>query len=162
MWSVGLSSSYIAAYRVSHRPTTWRGATYLQQTVYYLTAHIVGVLGEEGPLGELVDAFRDAVLGLQVLGWAGWLAVGARGSRQQRLLRTSVVGGDVEEGPQGVVDDLMLVLGAARGYDVVELCGGSKMGVACMAGSRAGNHAPSQNCCSFSRLYDTSNAMLGS
>ena len=44
------------------------GFRYLQQAVYDLPAHIVFVGGEESPLGELVDAFGDAVLGLQILG----------------------------------------------------------------------------------------------
>lgn len=70
MWSVGLSSSC----RVSHDEESNSLVTYLQQAVYDLPPYIGLVSGEELPLYEAVDAFCEAVLGLQVLRW--WMSVG--------------------------------------------------------------------------------------
>jgi hypothetical protein len=136
-------------------------AAHLEQAVYELPPHVFLVGAEELALEQAVCAFRDAVVGLEVLGYPRSTL------RAGRCVdiggHTLVAGGDVEIRAQGVVYDLVVLDLAARRDNVVELCGriSGAVVVGCACRGR-GVHSPSQNCCSFSRLYDTSNAMLGS
>lgn len=113
----------------------------LEETVYDLAAHIFLVGLEEGALAQKVDASSQAIVGLQVV--------------------VAVVCGDAEIGAQSIINQLVFV--ALRRDNVVDLCFSlvsSGCGMSMTRDCRL--HPPSQNCCSFSRLYDTSNAMLGS
>jgi hypothetical protein len=88
---------------------------YLQQTVDDLAPYIVPVGAIEVTFQQAEDAFRDAVVGLEVFGCAPSAVPGA--ISECRI--TFVAGGDVEEGAQRVVDYLHLVLVAARRHDLI-------------------------------------------
>lgn len=91
-------------------------STYLQETVYYLSPHILLVRREEFALQQAKDASRDAIIGLKVFGYSRSTLINV----QWKGRGTFVAGGDIEEGAQRVVDDLVFL--AARRHDIVELC----------------------------------------
>lgn len=63
---MGLSSSFAGSARAR---TQRECLAHLQEAIYDLPADIGLMLGEEFALDQAVDAFCEAVLGLQVLGW---------------------------------------------------------------------------------------------
>jgi hypothetical protein len=88
---------------------------YLEEAVDDLAPHIVLVGAIEVTFQQAEDAFRDAVLGLEVFGCSRSTVLGATSERRI----TFIAGRDIEEGAQRVVDYLHLVLMAACRHDFV-------------------------------------------
>ena len=73
--------------------------------------------------------------------------------------QTFVASGQAKVSPQGVIYELM---GLAFGGDnLVELCGGSVRYRSPWPQRGNAAYTPSQNCCSLSREYETSNSIAG-
>lgn len=66
-------------------------ASHLKKTVYYLSPHIFLVRIEQVALDQPVDAFRDAVVRVEIFGYPGSTI-----DNDMESGRTFVAGGDVE------------------------------------------------------------------